>query len=79
MVAQVRCSSSPIYPNRVLTRRDDVYSEIECRPLVELSLGLGPILIMESAVIETVRGLSHSRTQRLRRFFTLLGNHDLRS
>ena len=37
-----------------------------------------PDLIMEGAVIETERGLSHSRAQRLRRFIALLGNHDLR-
>jgi hypothetical protein len=66
------------YPIRVLICRHRVYTEM----CPDYSLGLdprpSPDLIMEGVVIETERGLSHSRAQRLRRFIALLGNHDVR-
>ena len=67
------------YPIRVLIWRQAVYiPNVSAGHAVERLPGPGPDLIMMSAVIETERGLSHSRAQRLRRFFPVPGNHDLR-
>ena len=65
------------YPIRVLIWRQAVYiPNVSAGHAVERLPGPGPDLIMMSAVIETERGLSHSRAQWLRRIVSLLGNHD---